>query len=275
MKALLAGLHAGFLLLLGATVYVAAVSDEGLVENGYYDRARRYLAAREVEEDLGLTIRLAGRIAAGTSRIAAVVGTPSGPLRGAAVVLRAMRLSGRGDDRTGTLEEVTPGTYAGDLVLPGPGQWLLHLTVDGGPVRAERTWLATADPAVRQAARAGRDPGRGGAHGGDLHAGPVEGSAGGQVVVLEISPRPVRAMRELTFAVDVPGDGGTKGAPRIDLEMPGMWMPPNRVILRRGADGRYRGTGAVVRCGSGKRTWSATVTLPDGARSVFLFDVAD
>jgi len=57
--------------------------------------------------------------------------------------------------------------------------------------------------------------------------------------------------------------------------MPGMRMPPNRVSLRGGADGIYRGTGAIVRCGSGKRTWSVTVVLPDGARAVFTFDVAD
>ena len=264
MTKLIAGIHVAFLLLLGATIYVAAVSDEGLVEDGYYDRARRYLATKEREEDLGLTIRVPGRLEAGRNRLAAVVATSSGPLRGAAAVVHAMRLSGPGGDRRSLLREEEPGTYAGDLVLPEPGAWLLRLTVDSGPIRTERRWLATAvAPAgrVRNAAR-------------DIHAGPVAGSAGEQAVILDISPRPVRAMRELTFAVEIPGAGGG-AAPRLDLEMPGMRMPPNRVVLRRGADGLYRGKGAIVRCGSGKRTWSATVTLPDGTRAVFTFDVAD
>jgi len=281
MKKLIVGIHAAFVLLLGTTIYVAAVSDEGLVEDGYYDRARRYLATKEMEEDLGLTIRVPGRLATGRNRLSAVVATSSGPVRGAAAVLHAMRLSGPGGDRRSLLREVEPGTYAGDLVLPESGEWLLRLTVESGQLRAERRWLAAAAPPAGPDTAAGPDKAdaedsvRGRKPGRDVHAGPVAGSAGGQAVILDISPRPVRAMRELTFAVEIPGSNDRGGAPRIDLEMPAMRMPPNRVDLRRGADGIYRGTGAIVRCGSGKRTWSATVTLPDGARAVFTFDVAD
>lgn len=280
MKRLIVGINAAFALLLGATIYLAAVSDEGLVEEGYYDRARRYLAAKETEEDLGLTIRVPGRLEAGRNRLSAVIATSSGPLRGASAVLHAMRLSGPGEDARSPLREEAPGTYAGDLVLPGPGEWLLRLTIESGPVSTERQWLAAAAPAGPDKAAtpdnaAGRDDRRGRTLGRDINAGPVAGSAGGRAVILEISPRPVRAMRELAFAVEIPGAGGTGAAPRIDLGMPGMRMPPNRVVLRKGADGLYRGTGAIVRCGSGKRTWSATVTLPDGARAVFAFDVAD
>lgn len=280
MKKLIAGIHAGFLLFLGATIYLAVASDEGLVEDGYYDRARRYLAAKEMEQDLGLTIRVPGRLEPGRNRLAAVVATSSGPLRGAAAVVHAMRLSGPGGDRRSLLREEAPGTYAGDLVLPEPGEWLLRLTVDSGPLRAERRWLATAarPAAPEMAAARDRDSEdgnlRGRTSGRDIHAGPVAGSAGGQDVILGISPRPVRAMRELTFAVELPGAGGG-AAPRLDLDMPGMRMPPNRVDLRREADGIFRGKGAIVRCGSGRRTWSATVTLPDRTRAVFTFDVAD
>ncbi len=275
MKALIAGISAVFLLLLAATVYVAAVSDEGLVEDGYYDRARGYLAEKELEESLGLTIRVPGKLEAGRNRLAAVVATSSGPLRGAAVVLDAMRLAGAGGDRRSLLREEEPGTYAGDLVLPEAGEWLLRLTVDSGPIRAERLWHATAAPPAAPACGGGGPAPRRRAASRDIHAGPVAGVAEGQAVILEILPRPVRAMRALAFAVELPGSAALAGTPRIDLEMPGMRMPPNRVDLRREADGIFRGTGAIVRCGSGKRTWSATVTLPGGARAVFTFDVAD
>jgi len=275
MKKLIVGIYMAFVLLLGITIYVAAVSDEGLVEDGYYERARRYLATKELEEDVGLTIRVPGGLATGRNRLSAVVATSSGPLRGAAAVLHAMRLSGPGGDRTSLLREEEPGTYAGDLDLPESGEWLLRLTVASGPIRAERRWLAAASSAAGPDKPGAEDDLRGRRPGGDVHLGPVAGTAGGQAVILAISPRPVRAMRELTFAVEIPGADGRRGTPWIDLEMPGMRMPPNRVGLRRGADGIYRGAGAIVRCGTGKRTWSATVVLPDGARAVFTFDVAD
>lgn len=274
MKALVAGIYAAFALLLAATIYLGAASDEGLVEDGYYDRARRYLAAKETEEDLGLTIRVSGPLTAGRSRFSAVVATTSGPVRGAATVVHAMRVSGPGKDRSSPLREEEPGTYTGDLVLPEPGEWLLRLTVDGGPFHAQRQWIAAAAPSA-EPETPGRDAPRRRAGGHDIHAGPVAGSADGRTVILDITPKPVRAMRELSFAVELPGSDGPGGAPRIDLAMPGMPMPPNRVDLRRGADGIYRGTGAIVRCGSGSRTWSAAVTLPGGSRAVFTFDVAD
>lgn len=270
MKALVAGICGVFALLLAATVYLAAVSDEGLVEDGYYDRARGYLAEKELEASLGLVIRVPDRLAAGKSRFAAVVSTSSGPLRGAAAAVHAMRLSGPARDSTSVLREEAPGTYAGDLVLPDAGKWLLRLTVDSGPLRTERRWLATA--AAASDGDGGAPPGR--APGRDVHAGPVAGLAGRQAVILDISPKPVSAMRELSFTVALPGYDDTAGPPRIDLAMPGMTMPPNRVTLARGADGIYRGTGVIVRCGSGKRTWSATVTLPGGTGAVFTFDVA-
>ncbi len=273
MKALVAGIGGVFLVLLAATVYVAVVSDEGLVEDAYYDRARNYLAVKEVEASLGLAIRVPDRLAAGRSRFAAVVTTSSGPLRGAAAALHAMRLSGPGRDIRSALREESPGTYAGELALPDAGKWLMRLTVDRGPLRTERQWLATAAPAAETPG--GGDAPRGRAPGRDVHAGPVAGRAGTQAVILDISPKPVRAMRELAFSVALPGRDAALGPPRVDLEMPGMRMPPNRVDLARGADGIYRGTGVIVRCGTGRRTWSAAVTLPDRTRASFAFDVAD
>ena len=137
---------------------------------------------------------------------------------------------------------------------------MLLLAVEGSGVRTERRWIATADG--REARGADED----------IHAGPVTGRAGGQTVVLDISPKPVAAMRELSFTVELPGYDGPD-APVIDLDMPGMRMPPNRVRLVLDGPGRYRGKGVIVRCRSGKRRWTATVTLPGGDRAVFAFDV--
>lgn len=98
--------------------------------------------------------------------------------------------------------------------------------------------------------------------------------AEGQKILLDIAPKPLKAMRELTFSVDVPGYGGA-GSPWVDLGMAGMRMAPNRIDLVKNGDGRYRGKGILVRCPSGMRTWTATVHLPGKGKALFTFDVAD
>jgi hypothetical protein len=55
--------------------------------------------------------------------------------------------------------------------------------------------------------------------------------------------------------------------------MPGMNMGLNRVELRAVKDSVYEGQGIIVRCPSGRRTWEATVTLPEAGQVEFVFDV--
>ena len=94
----------------------------------------------------------------------------------------------------------------------------------------------------------------------------------GRKITLEIQPRPVKAMNELTFRVTVSGRKLSSN-PYIDLGMPGMNMGPNRVHLKRVGKGVYEGKGIIVRCKSGRRTWRAKVTLPDLGEVKFIFDV--
>ena len=103
---------------------------------------------------------------------------------------------------------------------------------------------------------------------------PFVAFAGCQRVLLYIAPIPVKAMRELIFSVELPGYGAS-GSPWVDLGMPGMRMPPNRVDLVKEGDGRYRGKGILVKCSGGMRTWTATVNLPGKGTALFTFDVAD
>lgn len=94
----------------------------------------------------------------------------------------------------------------------------------------------------------------------------------GRTVTLEILPKPVKAMTDLTFQVKISGDSLSE-APFIDLGMPGMKMGPNRVVLKKIGAATYEGQGVIVRCQSGKTIWQATVTLPDIGKAVFTFDV--
>ncbi len=106
----------------------------------------------------------------------------------------------------------------------------------------------------------------------DIQRGPCTQDLAGMTVTLDILPRPVRAMKDLEFRVTVSGGKPVKAA-YIDLGMPGMDMEPNRVELRPVKDNVYEGEGIIVRCPSGRRTWKATVTLPESGKVEFLFDV--
>ncbi len=118
----------------------------------------------------------------------------------------------------------------------------------------------------------------------DLAAGPCAHTVDGAVVTLEVAPRPLRTMRDLELTVDA-RRGALPIADRVvdvALTMPGMYMGENRVRLAPLGGGRYRGHGVLVRCPSGRHTWSAEVTVaprePATAgpvRASFTFDVAE
>lgn len=254
MKWLIGGLFAAFALGTVATIYIAHRSWDGLVDRRYSEAGANEFAEREAEARAGFTATLPDRYQAGKNRFRVVLSTSAGPLRGARVTLDAMRIGGPRDDRSFPLREEAPGAYAADIHLPLPGQWTFSLSVDAEQLHARRRWTAVALPSDA--------------------AGILRGAIAGQEVLLSITPWPPRAMREVDFTVTLPGYAGS-GSPSIDLSMAGMEMGRNRVDLSRETDGRYSGTGVIVRCPSGKNDWEATVTAPGAGKAVFHFAVAD
>ena len=116
----------------------------------------------------------------------------------------------------------------------------------------------------------------------DLARAPCSRSVGGVTVTLDVTPRPVRAMRELDFDVRAsPPDATGPGEARVSLEMQGMYMGENRIRLSPAGPGGWRGRGTIVRCPSGRRGWTAAVEIPaprqPGGRVVasFAFEVAE
>jgi hypothetical protein len=107
----------------------------------------------------------------------------------------------------------------------------------------------------------------------DIQKGPCEKIVADTKVSLEILPRPVQAMRDLTFRVTVADFGKLSAPPSIDLNMPAMDMGANQVPLKDLGQGVYEGRGVIVRCRSGHKTWRARVTLPDLGGADFIFDV--
>jgi len=106
----------------------------------------------------------------------------------------------------------------------------------------------------------------------DIQAGACVQALGDGSVTLEILPRPVTAMTDLTFQVTLAGVSA-EDAPGIDLGMPGMSMGPNHVTLEETTGGGYTGTGVIVRCPSGKTLWQADVSIPGAGTVAFAFDV--
>ncbi len=97
-------------------------------------------------------------------------------------------------------------------------------------------------------------------------------SMSNRTVTLDIRPKPVKAMRTLTFALEVSGEPLTT-RPYIDLDMPGMVMGPNRVLMKPVGGDSYEGEGFIVKCPSGLKVWCAKVTLPGVGIAEFVFNV--
>ncbi len=109
----------------------------------------------------------------------------------------------------------------------------------------------------------------------EIDKGTCSAKAGNAEVILEVTPRPVRAMKELSFTIVVRRSrAALPGVLTLDLAMPGMYMGNNRVLLRRTAEGTYEGKGVIPRCPSGGRLWKAAVDIPKEGGAAFTFNVS-
>lgn len=107
----------------------------------------------------------------------------------------------------------------------------------------------------------------------DIRKGACIQTLGSGTVTLDILPRPVTAMTDLTFNITLE-NLAPESDPFIDLGMPGMKMGPNQVLLHKTSeDVFYTGTGVIVRCPSGRTLWQANVTIPGVGKSAFTFHV--
>jgi nitrogen fixation protein FixH len=255
--AVLAGLGA-----ILATVWVGASVREDTVVAHPYEDGLRHDAERHARAALGLEVTLAGAPEAGLAPIAFELRDRDGrPVDDATVTVSI----GRPDTSRGVLaapaRALGAGRWSAELAYPEPGPWDVRLDVVRGKdrVRLER----------RVGARAGCD----------LAAGPCTRALdGGGEVVLELSPRPVRTMKELSVRVIVRPPAPITSS-TVSFVMPGMTMGENRSTLSATAPGTYEGKAVLVRCPSGRRDWAADVELATAggpARSVrFAFTVPE
>jgi nitrogen fixation protein FixH len=114
----------------------------------------------------------------------------------------------------------------------------------------------------------------------NIDAGPCAEKTSDNAVeaILDITPKPVTAMRELSFSVTLKDKRGpvTNVEVTIDLSMPGMYMGNNMIKLTAKDSGVYQGKGVIVRCPSGKKLWQATINIHHGSAvssAIYLFEV--
>jgi hypothetical protein len=110
-------------------------------------------------------------------------------------------------------------------------------------------------------------------------AGPCVKTAEGLTVTFDISPKPVKEMRDLTFTVTLSDKGRpvADASVMIDFTMPGMYMGTNAVRLKHTGKGIYTGQGVIVKCPTGIKIWQAALALRRAVKTSvvrFTFEVS-
>ena len=83
----------------------------------------------------------------------------------------------------------------------------------------------------------------------DVHHGTCTQKLQDTDIILDISPKPVKAMTDLKFTITLTGKQ-SESEPFIDLGMTGMKMGPTRVFLKYNGKCADSGAGPIVRCPS-------------------------
>lgn len=235
--AVVAGLGA-----IGATLWVGAHVREDTVVARPYEEGLAQDADRRARADLGLAVSVAGEpLEAGAGPLRFALADRAGrAVEGAAVTVEASRPETSRGTLAARARAEGGGRFAAELAFPAPGPWDVRFDVTLGERRVRLERRVVVLPAC------------------NLAAGPcARPLTGGGEVVLELSPRPLAAMRELGVRVVV--RGGT--AVSVSFSMPGMEMGENRVVLSPAGDGAWEGKAVLVRCPSGRRDWVVQVDV--------------
>jgi nitrogen fixation protein FixH len=151
----------------------------------------------------------------------------------------------------------------------------------GSPATSPSPPASTGSPATSPSPPASAG-GEGRGEGGLPRLGPAATTVplpGGGEITLDLSPRPLRTMRELEVTADLRGPGLDGAVVKVAFVMPGMEMGPNEAALAAAGAGRHSGTAVLIRCASGRKDWIAriTVTPREGAArtATLAFQVAE
>jgi len=239
-----AAVAAGLGAIAGTVLVGLRVREETVVARPYED-GLRHDAENRARAAWGIEVKLPGGPPETGARPLAfeLLGREGRPADAAAVAVEISRPDTSREARSVAARAEGGGRWSADLTFPAPGPWDVRFDVVRGEdrVRLERRVL------VHAACDLGEGP----------CTRPLEG--GGEVT-LEITPRPLRTMRELAVRVEVQGPPHPgEGEVSVSFLMPGMEMGENRAALAPAGGGRWEGTAVLVSCPSGRRGWAVEV----------------
>jgi nitrogen fixation protein FixH len=263
------------LLGLGAIVGAVVVgtrSFDGTVVEHPYEHGLAWDRDQGRRRDSGLEVRVLNTAFRTGSNLAAftISGVGADGIGDRDVTVRVRRPASAEHERTTPARKQSDGSWAAEALLPVAGRWELAVLVERPGGRIDF-------PAAITVSGGGGGVVATAADGCDLNRGPcrlaLPGGAGSLTV--EISPRPIRTMRDLEFSVRL-SCASPPCAPQdvsVALTMPGMYMGENTVTLAPGEEaGLYRGRGTIVRCPSGRSLWKATVKAPPLGEAAVTFE---
>jgi hypothetical protein len=111
-----------------------------------------------------------------------------------------------------------------------------------------------------------------------MDAGSCIKTVDGLTVSVDITPKPLKAMRNLRFRTTLSNKGKpvTDASVSITLTMPGMFMGQNVIRLVHAHEGIYEGNSVIVRCPNGEKLWQASVDIRRSGRETsvnYVFEV--
>ncbi len=98
---------------------------------------------------------------------------------------------------------------------------------------------------------------------------------GDHSITLNIEPKPVKAMKDLTFILKVTPCDKLPDKLLLDLSMPGMQMGKNQVTLFKKNACLYEGKGIIVRCMSKRTLWQVKILSDELKNTAFTINVRD
>lgn len=98
----------------------------------------------------------------------------------------------------------------------------------------------------------------------------------GSLVELQITPKPVKSMRKVTFAISLT-HCVLKDVDELvlDLTMPGMCMGVNKVVLKKNHKCMFVGQGIIPTCLTPLKQWKAEVEIPTLGKVDYTFEIID
>lgn len=130
-----------FLTAIGTGIYIAYSSEEGLVDENYFEKGRDYFRAKGQEQQLGLEILPPAPLERGINDIAVTITSHGKPVEHAAITLFVGNVSTKNHDRTTEMQERSPGNYHAEADIPFKGKWLVRVEFAQNNLSTNRKWF--------------------------------------------------------------------------------------------------------------------------------------